>query len=180
MRHVAPIRQELGLRTVFNVLGPLLNPAAPTHQLMGVYSETLVEPIAHVLKQLDTKAAGVVHGHDGVDELSLSGASKVAELKDGKVSCFIVTPEDAGMKRTSLDAIKGGDPQENANAMLKLLSGVESAYRDAVVYNAAAGLIVAGKVSDLKAGAQMAKEGIDSGKAYNVLKKLVELSNEAA
>jgi len=178
MRHVAPIRQELGIRTIFNVLGPLLNPAAPTHQLMGVYSEALVEPIAHVLKQLNTKAAWVVHGHDGVDELSLSGASKVAELKDGEVNCFIITPEDAGMERMSLDAIKGGTPQENANAMLQLLSGVESAYRNAVVYNAAAGLIVAGKVPDLKAGVQMAREGIDSGKAYGVLKKLVELSNE--
>ena len=178
MRHVAPIRQELGFRTIFNILGPLSNPALPTHQLLGVYSPDLVEPLAHVLKALDTEAAWVVHGADGVDELSLSGVSKVAELKNGGVRCFEVTPEDAGLPRTSLDAIKGGTPLENGNAMLALLSGVESAYRNAVVYNAAAGLVVAGKAGTLKEGVALAREGIDSGRAYTVLKKLIEISNE--
>ena len=178
MRNVAPIRQELGIRTIFNVLGPLSNPAAPTHQLLGVYSADLVEPLAHVLKHLETQAAWVVHGADGVDELSLSGVSKVAELKNGEVRCFDVTPEDAGLSRVSLDAIKGGTPQENASAMLQLLSGVESAYRNAVVYNAAAGLIIAGKANDLKEGVAQAREGIDSGRAYTTLKKLIEISNE--
>ena len=178
MRHVAPIRQELGFRTIFNVLGPLSNPALPTHQLLGVYSAELVEPLAHVLKTLDTKAAWVVHGNDGVDELSLSGVSKVAELKNGEVRCFELVPEDAGLAHASIEAIKGGTPHENANAMLALLSGVESAYRNAVVYNAAAGLVVAEKASDLKEGVAIAREGIDSGRAYTVLKKLIELSNE--
>ena len=178
MRNVAPIRQELGFRTIFNVLGPLSNPALPSHQLLGVYSDELVEPLAHVLKHLETEAAWVVHGADGVDELSLSGTSKVAELKNGEVRVFELEPEDAGLKRTSLDELKGGTPHENATAMQKLLSGVESAYRNAVVYNAAAGLLVAGKASDLKQGVEIAKEGIDSGRAYTVLKKLVEISNE--
>jgi anthranilate phosphoribosyltransferase len=146
--------------------------------LLGVYSPDLVEPLAHVLKHLETKAAWVVHGADGVDELSLSGVSKVAELKNGVVRCFELVPEDAGLERVSLDAIKGGTPHENATAMQKLLSGVESAYRNAVVYNAAAGLVVAEKAADLKEGVAIAKEGIDSGRAYTVLKKLVEISNE--
>lgn len=180
MRNVAPIRQELGFRTIFNILGPLSNPALPTHQLLGVYSPELVEPLAYVLKHLDTQAAWVVHGADGVDELSLSGVSTVAELKNGEVRCFELVPEDAGLPRTPLEAIKGGTPHENATAMQKLLSGVESAYRNAVVYNAAAGLLVAGKVADLKEGVVMAQQGIDSGLAFTVLKKLVELSNERA
>jgi len=178
MRHVAPIRQELGVRTIFNLLGPLSNPAKPDFQLLGVYSAALVEPLAHVLKQLGTKGAWVVHGSDGLDELSLSGSSKVAELKDGEVRCFEVSPEDAGLPRASIDDIRGRDPQYNANALIEALSGVENAYRNAVVYNAAAGLLIAGKAADLKEGAIMAKEAIDSGRAHSALKKLVEFSNQ--
>lgn len=180
MRHVAPVRQELALRTIFNLLGPLSNPAAPDFQLLGVYSEHWLEPMAQVLKQLGTKAAWVVHGHDGLDELSLSGVSKVTELKHGGIRSFTVSPEDAGLPRASLEDIKGRDPAYNAKAMTEALSGVESAYRNAVLYNAAAGLIIAGKAQDLKAGVALAKEAIDSGMAHAKLKKLVILSNERA
>ena len=180
MRHVAPIRQELGLRTVFNLLGPLSNPAAPDYQLLGVYSPHWVEPFAQALKQLGTKAAWVVHGHGGLDELSLSGPSKVAELKDGDIRLFDISPEDAGLPVSYIDDIKGKDAPYNANAMTQALSGVESAYRNAVVYNAAAGLVIAGKAADLKAGVALAKDAIDSGRAYTTLKKLVEMSHERA
>lgn len=176
IRHVAPVRQELGLRTIFNLLGPLSNPSSPDYQLMGVYSDALVEPLAHVLKQVGTKAAWVVHGHDGLDELSISGPSMVAQLWDGDVSLFEVSPEDAGLKRRALDEIRGGDALHNSKAMTEALSGMECAYRDAVLYNAAAGLLIAGKVANLVDGVAMAKEAIDSGRAYTVVKKLAEVS----
>jgi len=180
MRHIAPIRQELGIRTVFNLLGPLANPASPDFQLLGVYHEKWVEPMAHVLSGLGTKAAWVVHGSDGLDELSLSGPSKVAELKDGKVRCFDVSPDEAGLSVVSLEALKGRDPEHNASAMIDALSGVESAYRNAILYNASAGLVIAGKAQDLKQGVEIAKEVVDSGKAHITLKKLVEISHERA
>jgi anthranilate phosphoribosyltransferase len=177
MRHVAPIRQELGLRTIFNILGPLANPAAPPFQLMGVYSKSLVEPLAHVLKQLGVQAAWVVHGHDGLDELSLIGASSVAELKNGEVRMFEITPEEAELERVSLEDLKGGDANVNASALLEALSGAENAYRNAVVYNAAAGLVIAGKATTMIDGVTLAKDAIDSGNAYRLLKKLVDVSN---
>jgi len=180
MRHVAPVRQELGMRTVFNLLGPLSNPGAPNYQLLGVYSDTWVEPLAQVLKQLGTQSAWVVHGSDGLDELTLSGASMVAELKYGAVRRFEVTPEDAGLPRAPVESLKGQTPEVNASALVEALSGMENAYRNAVVYNAAAGLLIAGKVQDLKQGAAMAKEAIDSSRAHAVLKKLVEVSNGRA
>jgi anthranilate phosphoribosyltransferase len=180
MRHVAPVRQELGVRTIFNVLGPLSNPAHPPFQLLGVYSRHLVEPLAHVLAKLGTQAAWVVHGHDGLDELSITGPSTVAELKGGNVRMFEVSPADAGLESAHMEDIKGGDANQNAKAMLEALSGVESAYRRAVVYNAAAGLVVAGKAEDMRAGAALAAEAIDSGNAYRLLKKLVEVSNGPA
>lgn len=178
MRHVGPVRQELGLRTVFNILGPLSNPAAPDFQLLGVYSPKLVEPLAQVLMALGVKAAWVVHGHDGLDELSVAGPSKVAELKDGAIRVFEVSPADAGVERCPLEDLKGGDAPYNAKALTAALSGVESAYRNAVVYNAAAGLVIAGKALDLKEGAVFAAEAIDSGRAYATLQKLITLSNE--
>lgn len=177
MRHVAPIRQELGLRTIFNILGPLTNPAAPDFQLLGVYNQSLLKPLAETLKALGTRAAWLVHGSDGLDELTLTGNSKVVALKNGEISEFEVSPEDAGLPRASLEDLKGGDPQRNANALIEAISGVESPYRNAVVYNAAAGLVIAGKVDNLKDGANLAKEGIDSGKAHTILKKLVDISN---
>lgn len=178
MRHVAPIRQELGIRTVFNLLGPLANPAHPDYQLLGIYSKAWVEPIANVLKELGTKAAWVVHGSDGLDELTITGASYVTELKDGVIRSFEITPEDAGLERAPLDELKGKNPEYNATALLNALSGMESAYRRAVLLNAAAGLLITGKSKDLKAGVAMATEAIDSGKAHTLLKKLVEVSNE--
>jgi anthranilate phosphoribosyltransferase len=178
MRHVAPVRQELAMRTIFNLLGPLSNPAAPDYQLLGVYSDRWLEPMANVLKQLGTKAAWVVHGHDGLDELSLSGVSKVCELKHGGIRSFTVLPEDAGLPQASLEDIKGRDPLYNAKAMIEALSGVESAYRNAVLFNAAAGLIVAGKAQDLKEGVALAQQAIDSGQAHSKFKKLVDMSNE--
>ncbi|MDE3060849.1 MAG: anthranilate phosphoribosyltransferase [Pseudomonadota bacterium] len=180
MRHVAPVRQELGFRTVFNLLGPLSNPAAPAYQLLGVYSEAWVEKLAQALKSLGAQAAWVVHGSDGMDELTLSGPSKVAELKNGEIRCFEVTPEDAGLASSPMEELKGRTPEYNAEALLKALSGVENAYRHAVVYNAAAGLLIAQKAKDLKEGAAMARDAIDSGQAHGVLKKLVELSNGRA
>lgn len=178
LRHVGPVRQELGLRTVFNILGPLSNPAFPDFQLLGVYSKALVEPMAQVLKQLGTKAAWVVHGSDGLDELSLCGHSTVAELKNGQVRVFEVRPEDAGLECCALEDLKGKDAPYNAKAMEAALSGVGGAYRDAVVLNAAAGLMIAGKAAALPEAARMAEAAIDHGQAYGVLKKLVQISNE--
>lgn len=177
MRHVAPVRQELGLRTVFNTLGPLSNPAQPPLQLMGVYSAALVSPLAHVLKGLGTQAAWVVHGADGLDELSLAGPSHVAQLKDGEVSEFTVTPEDAGLERCDMSELKGESPEHNAQALRELLFGQKNAYRRAVLLNAAAGLVVAGKAATLAEGAAQAADVLDNGKAYAVLNKLIEMSN---
>ncbi|MFW0777296.1 MAG: anthranilate phosphoribosyltransferase [Rickettsiales bacterium] len=177
-RHVAPVRRELAIRTVFNLLGPLSNPAAPDYQLMGVYSAELIEPMAHVLKELGTKSAWVVHGSDGLDELTLTGPSKIAELKDGEVRIFELTPEDAGLPTASLEELRGKDPEHNAAALRDALSGMESAYRNAVVLNAAGGLVITGKAPDIKAGVSMAQEAIDSGGAHGILNKLILLSNE--
>lgn len=176
MRHVAPIRQELGIRTIFNILGPLANPAAPDFQLLGVYSKRLVRPMAEVLKLLGTKAAWVVHGSDGLDELTLTGVSYVAELKNGEINEFEVSPQDAGLERVSLEDLRGQDPEYNAKALIEAISGMENAYRNAVVYNAAAGLVIAGKAANLKDGVALAKEAIDSAKAHKVLMKLVDVS----
>ncbi len=177
MRHVAPIRSELALRTIFNILGPLTNPAKPDFQLLGVYNKSLLKPLAESLKALGTKAAWVVHGSDGLDELTITGSSSVAALKNGEITEFSVSPEDAGLPTALLEDIKGGNAERNAAALTEAISGMETAYRNAVVYNAAAGLLIAGKCEDLKSGAEMAKQAIDSGKAHSVLRKLVDVSN---
>jgi anthranilate phosphoribosyltransferase len=178
MRHVAPVRQELGLRTIFNLIGPLSNPAAPDYQLVGVYSEDWLEPMAQALKELGCKAAWVVHGSDGLDEITLTGVTQVAALKDGQVTRFEITPEDAGLKRAALEELKGGTAEENAEALRKALSGMESAYRRAVLLNAAAALVICGNALDLMAGAAKAADVIDSGAAFSTLQKLVHLSHE--
>lgn len=178
MRHVSPVRQELGLRTIFNILGPLANPANPDFQLLGVYSKSLLRPMAEVLNNLGTKAAWVVHGNDGQDELTLAGVSNVVALDNGKIEEFEITPEDAGLNRVPLDLLKGGDSQHNSRALVEAISGMAGAYRDAVVYNAAAGLLLAGRVKTLKEGAEMAKQAIDSGLSHKTLMKLVEASNK--
>lgn len=180
MRHVAPVRQELGLRTIFNLLGPLSNPAVPRRQLLGVYDAKWVEPMAHVLHKLGAERALVVHGHDGMDELTLTGPSSAAELKDGKVHTYEITPEDAGLGRADAGALKGGDAAHNAAAIRKLLLGEKTPYRDAVFYNTAAALVIAGKAADIMEGAGLAAEAIDSGAANSVLQKFILLTHAHA
>ncbi|MCB1509889.1 MAG: anthranilate phosphoribosyltransferase [Hyphomicrobiaceae bacterium] len=177
MKHFAPVRADLGIRTIFNVLGPLSNPARVTRQVIGVYARDLVEPIAHVLKNLGSEHALVVHGSDGMDELTTTGPSFVAELKSGEVTTYEVGPSDAGLPSAKLADLIGGDANVNAQAIRDLLDGKRGAYRDIVVLNAAAAMIVAGKAGDLAAGAKLAETAIDTGAAKNALAKLVETSN---
>ena len=179
MRHVAGARVELGTRTIFNLLGPLANPAGAKRQLMGVFAREWVEPLAHVLGQLGAERAWVVHGADGLDELSTTGPSHVAELRDGTVRTFEVSPEQAGLARARRDDLRGGDATTNADALRALLDGVRGPYRDIVALNSAAALIVAGQVDDLEAGVARALDAIDSGAAKDVLRGLIAISNEA-
>ena len=176
MRHVAPVRAKLGIRTIFNLLGPLTNPAGARHQVLGVFAPEWVLPMAETLKRLGTERAWVVHGLDGIDELSIAGASKVCEVKDGAISEFEVHPSDAGLSTHPLSALESEDVAGNALAITELLDGHENPFRDAVVLNAAAGLHVHGMAVDLKAGAAMATEAIDSGKAKQTLRNLITLS----
>ncbi|MEL6752152.1 MAG: anthranilate phosphoribosyltransferase [Pseudomonadota bacterium] len=175
MRHVGPSRVELGFRTIFNLLGPLSNPAGAKRQVLGVFAPQWVEPLAHVLNELGAEHVWVVHG-DGMDEITVTAETQVAELKDGKVRTFTIVPADAGMPTHSLEALKGGDAAHNAKALTALLDGQPSAYRDMTVFNAAAGLVVAGLADDLQDGATKAASAIDDGKAKAVLTKLVALS----
>ena len=177
MRHVGPTRVELGTRTIFNLMGPLSNPAGAGRQLTGVFDRKWVGPMAEVLGKLGTERAWVVHGSDGIDELTTTGPSHVAEWKDGKVTTFEVTPEEAGLPRATPGALKGGDPATNALAVNALLDGHPGAYRDIVLYNSAAALLVAGKAASLRAGVQMAADAIASGKARATLEKLVAITN---
>lgn len=179
MKTWAPIRADLGVRTLFNLLGPLCNPSRVTRQVLGVYDRALVEPVAEVLRNLGSVHAWVVHGADGMDELTTTGASTVAELKDGDITVFEVTPEDAGLKRSALADLKGGDAEHNAAAMRMLLHGELGPYRDIVVLNTAAALIVAGKASGLEDGVQKAEASIESGAASRALDRLVAATNEA-
>ena len=179
MRHVGPARVELGTRTIFNLLGPLSNPAKVKRQLIGVFAPEWIEPLAEVLRDLGHERAWVVHGAGGMDEVSTLGPTKVAELKDGKIATFEVTPADAGLPTAKLADIVGGDREHNAAALRGLLEGRPGAYRDIVVLGSAAALVVAGKADDLKAGAALAAEAIDSGRALKVLERLVAITNEA-
>ena len=176
MRHVGPPRTELGTRTVFNLLGPLTNPASVRRQLTGAFSAEWIRPMAEVLRDLGSDAAWLVHGGDGTDELSIAEESHVAALKDGQISEFTITPEDAGLPRHPFEDIIGGEPEQNAAAFRALLEGQTGAYRDAVLLNSAAALLVAGKVSDLREGAAMAAESIDSGAAKARLTQLAEVT----
>ncbi len=176
MKHVGPTRVELGTRTIFNLLGPLSNPAGVKRQLLGVFAPQWVEPLAHVLRDLGSTSAWVVHG-DGLDEMTLTGVTKVAELKDGNIRTFDVTPEDAGLLRVEAAALKGGDAEYNAAALRALLDGAKGAYRDITLLNAAASLIIADKAKDLKDGVAQAAQSIDSGSAKAALARLVAVSN---
>ena len=180
MRNVAGPRVELGTRTIFNILGPLSNPSLVKRQMTGVFAPQWTEPMAHVLGNLGLTRAWVVHGSDGTDELTTTGPSRVSELKDGKVTTFEVTPEDADLPRGTLEDIKGGDAAYNAAAVRELLDGKPSAYRNAVVLTAAGSLMIADKADDLLAGAKIAREAIDSGAARDCLARLVEITNRAA
>ncbi len=178
MRYVGPIRRELGFRTVFNILGPLTNPARPEYFLLGVYDEYLVEPVAKVLASLGVRRAFVVYGQDKMDELSLSAASTVCELRDGYYRSFTLTPEELGLTRCEKQDLLGGTPEENAATVRAILGGEEQGpKRDAAVYNAAAALYITGKAQTLQEGATMAAEVLQSGAALRVLDALVEKSN---
>jgi anthranilate phosphoribosyltransferase len=177
MRHVAGPRVEMGVRTIFNILGPLSNPAGVKRLLVGVFAERWLEPMAAVLGRLGDERAWVVRGADGLDEITLTGPTHVAELRDGKVTRFEVSPADIGLKTVAPEALKGGEPEENAETMRALLDGKPGPIRDIVTLNAAAALVVAGKAKDLKAGAGLAAQSIDSGAARAALEKLVEITN---
>lgn len=180
MKAWAGARGELGVRTLFNLLGPICNPARVRHHLLGVFDHAWVVPIAEALRALGSERAWVVHGHDGLDELTTTGPTTVACLEDGKITTFEVTPEDAGLARVSLAELKGGDGAHNAEALRGLLAGAPGPYRDIVLLNAAAALIVGGRASSLAEGAALAEEAIRSGRAAAALEKLVAISQEAA
>jgi anthranilate phosphoribosyltransferase len=177
MKHWAPIRGELAIRTIFNLLGPISNPAGVRRQVVGVFSWHWVEPIAHVLANLGCDHVWVVHGHDGLDELTTTGATDVAEVKDGKVTVFEVTPADAGLAPAKLSDLKGGDAKVNAAAIRDVLAGKKTPLRDIAVLNAAAALIVAGKAANLPDGAALATHSIESGAARAALERLVAITN---
>jgi anthranilate phosphoribosyltransferase len=176
MRHVGPIRAELGFRTIFNLLGPLANPAGARRQVVGVYAERLVRPLAEVLGHLGGERAWVVHG-GGMDEMTLSGPTTVAELRDGEVREFSVTPEDAGLPRAPQEALRGGEPEANARALRDLLDGKAGPYRDVVLLNAAAAFVVGAKAETLREGAALAAAVIDDGRARAALDGLVAATN---
>jgi anthranilate phosphoribosyltransferase len=177
IRHVTEVRRELGIRTIFNLLGPLTNPAGTKYQVVGVFAEEWVEPIARVLGLLGVERAWVVHGADGLDELTTTGISHVAVLDRGRVSTFRISPRNAGLPDAKPDDLTGGDATENAAHIRAVLQGNRGPLRDIVLLNAAAALLVAGKSNSLREGVALAAESIDSGKAKAVLDALVELSH---
>jgi anthranilate phosphoribosyltransferase len=178
MRHVAHVRKELGTRTIFNLLGPLANPASTKYQVVGVFAEEWVEPVANVLGLLGVERAWVVHGADGLDELTTTGISHVAALDAGKVMTFKVSPKNAGLPEAKPEDLTGGDAAENAAHLRAVLQGNQGPLRNIVLLNAAAALLVAGKAKSLREGVALAAESIDSGKAKAVLDALVKLSHD--
>ena len=180
MRHVAPVRQQLGTRTIFNILGPLTNPAGVKRQLTGAFSVSMLRPMAETLRELGSDKAWLVHGVDGTDEISISGATDVVQLADGAITEFEISPEIAGLPSHSFEEILGGAPEENAAALRALLEGAESAYRDAVLLNAAAALVVADRAPSLEEGVEIARESIDSGAAKEKLATLARVTQAAA
>ncbi|MFA5040523.1 MAG: anthranilate phosphoribosyltransferase [Bdellovibrionales bacterium] len=178
MRFVAPVRKKLGVRTIFNLLGPLTNPANVTRYLIGVFSPDWLKPMAEVLHSLGSRSAWLTHGHDGMDEITTTEKTSVVSLKGDEIHSFIVSPEDAGLTHALPDELQGGDAASNANKIRSLLAGEKSAYRDIVTLNAAAALVVSGKASDLRDGASMASECLDNGAAQDVLQTLIKLTNQ--
>ena len=177
MKYVGPIRKELGFRTVFNILGPLTNPGSPAMQLLGVYDEYLVEPLAQVLVSLGVKRGMVVYGMDKLDEISMSAPTKVCEIKDGWFRTTVISPEDFGFERCTKEDLKGGTPEENTKIVRDILGGQKGNKRNAVLMNAGASLYIGGKADSMKEGIELAAEIIDSGKAFETLDKLIEVSN---
>ncbi len=179
MRHVAPVRSALGVRTIFNLLGPLSNPALVKRIIIGVFDKSYCAPFAHVLAQLGTTHAWVVHGADGLDEVTTTGNTHVAALADGKVSEFTISPEDLGLPRASIDHLRGGDEAHNARCLRALLEGETGPYRDIVVLNSAAALVASGHAPDLASGAERAVHSIESGAALASLQSLTDVTNRA-
>lgn len=177
MRHVGPTRMEMGTRTLFNLLGPQSNPAGVRRYVLGVYAEEWVEPVAAALLANRAVKAWVVHGSDGLDEITTTGPTHIAQIDAGSLTTFEITPEQFGIARVTLDDLRGGDPMHNAEALTALLDGARGAYRDIVLMNSAAALLVADKVPDLAPGIAMAADAIDSGKAKQTLARLVAVSN---
>lgn len=177
MKYVGSIRRELGFRTVFNILGPLTNPASPSMQLLGVYDEYLVEPLAQVLINLGVKRGMVVYGTDKLDEISLSAPTKICEIQNGWFKSYIIKPEDFGFERCEKTDLKGGNPDENARITRDILSGKKGYQRNATLLNAGAALYIGGKADSMKNGISLASQLIDNGSAYNTLEKLIEVSN---
>ena len=178
MRHVGPSRVELGTRTIFNIMGPLSNPAGVKRQLLGVFAEQWLEPIAETLRNLGTEHAWVVHGGDGLDEITTTTVTHVCELKDGKIRRFEISPGDYGIRIASPEELRGGDPTQNAQALRDLLDGTVGPYRDIVLLNSAAALVVADAAKDMRQGMAMAAEAIDFAKARKVLEELIRVTNE--
>jgi anthranilate phosphoribosyltransferase len=177
MKHVGPVRAALGIRTIFNMLGPLANPAGSRRQVLGVFGPEWVEPFANALLLLGSEHALVAHGRDGIDEISTTGPTLVAEVKDGKVRTWELTPEDLGLKRAALGDLRGGTAQENADALLRVLKGESGPFADLVIANAAAALVVAGLADNLRAGVERARGSIASGRALAALEALKRATN---
>ena len=177
MRYVASVRRELGIRTIFNILGPLTNPAGATMQVLGVYDKELVEPLAKVLNNLGVKSALSVYGIDGMDEISVSDKTCVCEIRDGETKSYEIDPSDFGFEKCSIEDLVGGDPKENARITLDILKGQKGPKRNAVVLNSAAGLYVAGAAESIGDGVKIAEDMIDSGKALQQLENFIEFTN---
>ena len=178
MKYVAPVRKELGIRTIFNILGPLTNPAGASMQLMGVYEEALVEPMAKVLMNLGVKKGMVVYGQDCLDEISLSAPTTIGEFRNGTYKKYVIAPEDYGFQRCRKEDLQGGTPEENAAITRTVLNGEKGPKRNAVVLNAAAGLVIGQDGIDLREAIHEMEKIIDSGKAAEQLEKFIQLSNE--
>ena len=180
MRHVGPVRATLGVRTIFNLLGPLSNPALVKRIMVGVFDQSYCAPFAHVLSQLGTTHAWVVHGADGLDEVSTTGKTHVAALNNGQITEFTISPDDIDLRTANIDQLRGGDGDHNARYLRALLEGETGPYHDVVLFNAAAALVAGGHAKDLKQGAKKAKKSLDSGSALAALNKLIAITNEKA
>ena len=178
MKNVGPTRVELGTRTIFNLLGPLSNPAGVKRQMVGVFSKQWTEPLAHVLKNLGAECVWVVHGSDGLDEITTSGPTSVSALENGVIRNFEIAPEDVGLRKVKPEELRGGDAATNARAVQEVLEGKQTAFRDVALLNAAAALVVAGKAKDLQGGFELAAHSVDSGEAEGRLDRLIVVSND--